>query len=114
MGTVARTAGERMVVVLDSEYVFDGITMWSTAWRQPGWRTSSGEVAHQEDLWEQILWLRENAGVFFFSLAQLRWCCRISKFQGMTVQTDWQCRAGSCISKTFYPRVKAPSSIGVG
>ena len=58
---MARTSWEQSVIVLDSEYVFKGITQWSYKWRRHGWRNSSGEVGHR-DLWEQILWLRESAG----------------------------------------------------
>ena len=57
-----------MVVVLDSEYVFKGITQWSEKWRRHGWKTSLGEVDHR-DLWEQILWLRGEAG----DLLQVQW-----------------------------------------
>ena len=57
---LARAAGERLLVVLASEYVFNGITKWSTKWRWHGWHMSE-EVGHR-DLWEQILWLRESAG----------------------------------------------------
>ena len=41
---LARAEGEQMVVVLDNEYVFNGITKWSTKWRRHGWRNSSGEM----------------------------------------------------------------------
>ena len=53
--------GERLAVVMDSEYVFKGIMEWSPKWRRHGWRTASGEVGHK-DLWETILWERERAG----------------------------------------------------
>ena len=56
-----RKPGERMVVVIDSEYVFKGIMEWSPKWRRHGWHASMGEVGHR-DLWEQILWERERAG----------------------------------------------------
>ena len=56
-----RRPGERLVVVLDSEYAYKGIMEWSAKWRRHGWRTASGEVGHR-DLWEQILWERERAG----------------------------------------------------
>ena len=42
-----------LAVVLDSQ--------WSSRRRRRGWRTSSAEVGHR-DLWEQSLWLREQAG----------------------------------------------------
>ena len=63
-----RQQGERLVVVLDSEYVYKGITQRSEKWRRHGWRTSSGDVGHR-DLWEHILWLREGVG----NQLQLRW-----------------------------------------
>ena len=65
---LARASDEQLVVVLDSDYVFKGITQWSDKWRRHGWRTSSGEVGHR-DLWEQILWLPGEAG----DLLQVRW-----------------------------------------
>ena len=55
-------------MVLDSEYVYKGITEWSGKWRRHGWCMSSGEVGHR-DLWGHILWLREGAG----DKLQLRW-----------------------------------------
>uniref|UniRef100_A0A7S4CXH6 ribonuclease H n=1 Tax=Eutreptiella gymnastica TaxID=73025 RepID=A0A7S4CXH6_9EUGL len=60
--------GERLVVVLDSLYVYMGIVDWSPKWRCHGWRTPSGEVGHR-DLWEQILWEQERAGAGL----QVRW-----------------------------------------
>ena len=65
---LARGSGKKLVVVLDSEYVFKGITHRSEKWRRHWWRTSSGEVGHR-DLWEQILWLPGEAG----DLLQVRW-----------------------------------------
>ena len=57
-----------MVVVLDSEYVYKGITEWSVKWHRHGWRAKSREVGHR-DLWEQIFLLQREAG----SLLQLVW-----------------------------------------
>ena len=56
-----RRAGERMVVVLDSEYVYKGITVWSAKWRHRSWRVKMKEIGHR-DLWEQIWDLRQQAG----------------------------------------------------
>ena len=39
-----RRSGERMKIVLDSEYVSKGIIEWSPKWMRHGWRTASGEV----------------------------------------------------------------------
>ena len=40
-----------MVVVLDCEYVYKGITEWSVKWHRHGWRVKNREVGHR-DLWE--------------------------------------------------------------
>ena len=58
---LSRAEGERMVVVVDSEYIFKAITVWTEKWKRHGWRTSSGEVGHR-DLWEHIDLLRGEAG----------------------------------------------------
>ena len=82
-----RRPGESMAVVMDSEYVFKGITGWSLKWRRHGQRTSNGEVGHR-DLWEQILWERERAGGFIGCLhiwgckaimRQLHWLSRVDR-----------------------------------
>ena len=52
---------ERMIVVLDSEYVFKGITQWSSKWQHHHWRVSGREVEHKE-LWMAVLAERELAG----------------------------------------------------
>ena len=56
-----RRAGEKMAVVLDSEYVYKGITEWSPKWHRHSWRVKSREVGHR-DLWEAIFQLRQDAG----------------------------------------------------
>ena len=57
-----------MVVVLDSEYVFKGITQWSSKWQRHQWRVSGREVEHKE-LWMAVLAERELAG----DRLQVRW-----------------------------------------
>ena len=52
---------ERMIVVLDSEYVFKGITQWSSKWQRHQWRVSGREVEHKE-LWMAVPAERELAG----------------------------------------------------
>ena len=59
---------EHMIVVLDSEYVFKGITQWSSKWRRHQWRVSGREVEHKE-LWMAVLAERELAG----DGLQVRW-----------------------------------------
>ena len=48
-----RRAVEKMVVVLDSEYVYKGITEWSPKWHHHSWRVKSREVGHRA-LWEAV------------------------------------------------------------
>ena len=55
-----RRAGQRRVVVLDSEYVFNGITEWSIMWHRHGWRVKSKEIG-QRELWEAVFSLRREA-----------------------------------------------------
>ena len=50
-----------MVVVLDSEYVYKGITEWSPKWHRHSRRVKSRDVGHQ-DLWEAIFQVRHEAG----------------------------------------------------
>ena len=57
-----RRKGERLLVVMDLEYIFKGITEWSVKWCRHLWRSASRKVRHR-DFWEQILWERERAGV---------------------------------------------------
>ena len=63
-----RQWGERMVVVLDSEYVYKGITQWSSKWQRHQWRVSGRDVEHK-DLWIAVLAERELAG----DRLQVRW-----------------------------------------
>ena len=57
-----------MVVVLDSEYVYKGITQWSSKWQRHQWRVSGKDVEHK-DLWIAVLAERELAG----DRLQVRW-----------------------------------------
>ena len=41
-----RRAAEKMVVVLNSEYVYKGTTEWSLKWHRHSWRVMSREVGH--------------------------------------------------------------------
>ena len=37
-----------MVVVLDSQYVYKGMTEWSVKWHRHGWRVKNTEVGHRD------------------------------------------------------------------
>ena len=57
-----------MVVALDLEYVYKGITQWSSKWQRHHWRVSGRDVEHK-DLWSAVLAERELAG----DRLQVRW-----------------------------------------
>ena len=57
-----------MIVVLDSEYVFKGITQWSSKWQRHQWRVSGREVEHKV-LWMAVLAERGLEG----DRLQVRW-----------------------------------------
>ena len=92
--------GDRMVIVLDSEYAYKGITVWAEKWRRHGWRTSSGEVGHR-DLWEHIFWLREGAG----DLLQLRWVP-----SHLNVEGNEEADALACQGREQHPNNLLPLS----
>ncbi len=63
----------RVELTTDSQYLRDGITRWLKNWRRRGWRTASGGVVKNQDLWERLdqaasrhdvhwHWVRGHAG----------------------------------------------------
>ena len=44
----------------DSKYVIEGYTKWIINWKRNGWKTSSGKVVQNLDLWQKIDQLRIN------------------------------------------------------
>ena len=44
----------------DSEYVNEGLTEWIHEWRKNNWRTASNYPVKNQDLWKQLLLLREE------------------------------------------------------
>ena len=63
-----RRGAERLVVILDSEYVYKGITEWPIKWARHGWRVRGREIGHR-DSWQDIWELPKAAG----SQVQLIW-----------------------------------------
>jgi ribonuclease HI len=45
----------RLVFATDSEYVVKGATAWVSGWLRKGWKTSSGDLVKNRDLWEALL-----------------------------------------------------------
>ena len=44
----------------DSKYVIEGYTKWIINWKRNGWKTSTGKVVQNLDLWQKIDQLRIN------------------------------------------------------
>ena len=51
-------------MVVDSEWVYKGVTEWGDMWRRRQWRTATGHVAHT-DSWEPFLDLVGERGDLF-------------------------------------------------
>ena len=51
-------------MVVDSEWVYKGVTEWGEVWWQHQWRTATGDVAHR-DPWEPFLDLVRERGDLF-------------------------------------------------
>lgn len=43
-----------IVLVTDSEYVKNGITLWLENWRKRNWKGSNGKIVKNIDLWQQL------------------------------------------------------------
>jgi ribonuclease HI len=52
-------AFDQCVVVVDSQYVKQGITEWIHKWEKNGWKTAQGAVKNQ-DLWQELKVLNEK------------------------------------------------------
>ena len=63
----------RVTVEIDSEYVQKGITRWIKNWKRRGWKTSTGRIVKNQDLWQSLeaalaahnvtwVWVRGHAG----------------------------------------------------
>ena len=46
--------GDTYEVVVDSKYVYDGITSWITKWKKNNWKTSVKKDVLNSDLWKEM------------------------------------------------------------
>ena len=46
----AGRAGERLLVLADSQYVIDSVTKWMPGWKRRGWRKADGKAVLNADL----------------------------------------------------------------
>jgi ribonuclease HI len=47
-------------IYIDSSYVLNGITKWIFSWQRNDWKTKTGEVVLNKDLWEELSDLTSN------------------------------------------------------
>jgi ribonuclease HI len=52
---------EPLGLYTDSEYVKNGITKWIKGWKQKGWKTSTGKPVLNQELWEELDQLNQQA-----------------------------------------------------
>ena len=45
---------EAIELYTDSEYVKNGITQWIHGWKKKGWKTSTGKLVMNPELWQQL------------------------------------------------------------
>ena len=105
-----RQWGERMVVVLDSEYVYKGITQWSSKWQRHQWRVSGRDVEHK-GLWIAVLAERELAVLVVVCVARkLRPCPSYSRRRDRINLGLWRSlykREGvTCASTQWYELIR--------
>lgn len=50
----------RLVIATDSAYVVDGCTAWITKWMRNGWQTSTHQPVKNQDLWLELIRLRDK------------------------------------------------------
>lgn len=54
MGLNAVTRACEVLVVTDSQYVKNGITIWIDNWRKRNWKGANGKPVKNIDLWQQL------------------------------------------------------------
>ncbi|MDD4082528.1 MAG: ribonuclease HI [Sphaerochaetaceae bacterium] len=53
--------GEKVMLITDSQYVKNGITMWIFNWKKNGWRTANKQPVKNQDLWKELdLWTEKT------------------------------------------------------
>lgn len=59
------TNNEKLILVLDSKYVLNGISQWSDNWIKQGWKKKNGKPVLNADMWQEILSLTNNLDITF-------------------------------------------------
>ena len=56
-------ANEDIIIITDSEYLYNTVSLdWCFKWRAANWRTGSGEIAKNADLWAIACMLLDELG----------------------------------------------------
>jgi ribonuclease HI len=50
----------KVMVVSDSRYVVDGMTLWLDRWKATGWRTAENRPVMNRELWEEMSYLAKS------------------------------------------------------
>lgn len=50
----ATTGYPHVRIIVDSEYVKNGITSWVVGWKAKGWRTTRGTPVENQELWQEL------------------------------------------------------------
>lgn len=61
----------KLMLYSDSEYLLKGLKVWSSAWIENDWHTSSGKPVKNMELWKDLLVIYEKAKELF--RIELRW-----------------------------------------
>jgi ribonuclease HI len=56
-------AFDNCIVIVDSQYVKNGITQWIHKWELKNWKTSDGQIVKNMDLWQKLHILNQRRHV---------------------------------------------------
>ena len=62
-GLKAVSAGSKVVINADSEYVVKGMTLWIKGWIVKNWRTAAKKPVLNQDLWQELLKAAEGKNI---------------------------------------------------
>lgn len=62
MALQSLSENESCSLIVDSQYLRNGITSWIFTWKKNGWKSSSGQVKNR-DLWERLDSLTQNVKI---------------------------------------------------
>ena len=60
-------------IYTDSEYVMKGITEWIHRWQKKGWRTAKRKPVLNQDLWQELLQVKNEVEKYLPAGRQVEW-----------------------------------------